>query len=635
MLSNRQMCIIDLLNDSNDWLTGKAISKVLNVTDRTIRSDIETINQYYDCILIEANKRLGYHIDKTLLSRQDIETKEIIPQTSHERCVWLIQELLFKSKEINLIQLQDRVFVSGYSIDNDLKKIRKMIKDYSSLKLVRSKNHIRLIGEEADKRKLYKDLLTEETQGNFMNLNSIAVLWDNFNLLEVKDIFEDVCEEFDYHIREVTFPMIMIHAGVAIERIINHNYITQHQTEDKLMESMEYKISFQFFKRVSEHIHIELVEDEVCLFALLLLGKSNIDYRQHTLDEENQLVLDRLVEAVIQQVNEYFEIDFSKDWDLKVGLTMHLQSLLERQKNNVHVTNMYLKEIKRKYPLVFEMAVHSGEVIQEFTGNHVNENELAFLGLHLGAAYERVNTTSKYRVVMIIPHNQMLSKPCIDKISLRFDDRMEIIKTYGVFEEKQVLAYEPDLIMTTVPLKHSLDIPTVQVTLFVNHEDESKIFQTLNHLDKLRFHDDFVSLIKGLMREDLFHIRQSYNDSKEIINELCEELIHKGLATKEYKEDVFRRESVSATSFVYGFAVPHSIEVSTNESCISTMILDKPVKWGDFEVKLIVLLAIRETDNHLLKIFFDWLCNIVVDSQKFSQLLEVNSHQEFMELVLK
>ncbi|MFQ9889475.1 MAG: PRD domain-containing protein [Streptococcus sp.] len=44
-----------------------------------------------------------------------------------------------------------------------------------------------------------------------------------------------------------------------------------------------------------------------------------------------------------------FDIDFQKDKDLKVGLAMHLQSLLERQKNNVQVTNVYLQEIKRKY----------------------------------------------------------------------------------------------------------------------------------------------------------------------------------------------------------------------------------------------------------------------------------------------
>ena len=50
-----------------------------------------------------------------------------------------------------------------------------------------------------------KHLLTEETQGNFMNLNSIASLWSSFDLLEVKDILEDVCNKYDYKIRELTF----------------------------------------------------------------------------------------------------------------------------------------------------------------------------------------------------------------------------------------------------------------------------------------------------------------------------------------------------------------------------------------------------------------------------------------------
>lgn len=273
MLNKRQTNIIDLLNDYGKWITGKEIAKVLNVSDRTIRSDIENINNYYDCILIQANKRLGYRLDETLLHKQDIEIKDIIPQTSQERCIYIIQELLFKSHEINLIALQDQVFVSGYSIDNDIKKIRKMINDYPSLKLVRSKNYISLEGNETDKRKLYKQLLTAETQGNFMNLNSIAGLWNSFDLLEVKDILEEICEKYDYQIHEMTFPMIMIHAGVAIERIINHNYIKNQTISEKLESSREYQISYDFFTQVSTMINIELVTDEVILFALLLMGK--------------------------------------------------------------------------------------------------------------------------------------------------------------------------------------------------------------------------------------------------------------------------------------------------------------------------------------------------------------------------
>ena len=630
MLNTRQMNIIDLLNDSS-WLTGKEIAQVLNVTDRTIRSDIETINQFYDCLLITSNKRLGYQIDKTLLSKQDIETKEIIPQTSHERCIWLIQELLFKSNEINLIQLQDRVFVSGYSIDNDLKKMRRMISQYPSLKLVRSKNHIHLEGLETDKRKLYKDLLTEETQGNFMNLNSIADLWEHFDLLEIKDILEEVCDRYNYHIREVNLPMIMIHAGVSIERIINHNYIKNENIDPSLKESLEYQVSNDFFEKVSQTIHIPFIDDEVVLFSLLLLGKSNHNYRHNQMDNE---YIDQLVSLILEKIKENFEIDLSKDVDLRVGLSTHLQSLLERQKNHVKVTNLYLKEIKRKYPLVFEMAIHSGNVIEEYTKYPVSENELAFLALHLGAAYERSQGKQRYRVVMIIPHNQMLATPCKEKLNNRFYDRMQIVGVMQFFEESQVRDYEPDLILTTVPIKHMLNIPTLQITLFVNSEDESKVFQILNELDKKHYHDDFTKVIYKLIRKDLFHVHQNYTNVNDVLNSICYELIAKGLASEEYKDDVFKREAISATSFMHGFAMPHSVEVSTNKSCISIVILNNSIKWGEFDVRFIILLGIRDSDNQLMKIFFDWLSNIVADSRKFSALLEVDSYEEFMQAVV-
>ncbi|MPQ42937.1 BglG family transcription antiterminator [Clostridium tarantellae] len=634
MLRKRQEHIIDILNNNNSWMTGKDMSNILSVSDRTIRLDISTINKFYNCLLIQSNKRFGYKINKDLLHKQDIKTKDVIPETSHERCVYIIQELLFKNKEINLISLQEKVFVSGYSIDNDIKKIRKMINEYSTLKLIRSKSHIRLSGNESDKRSLYKQLLTEETEGNFMNLNAIANLWNNFDLLEIKDILEDVCHKHDYKIRKINFPMIMIHTGIAIERIINNNFINSVSSYEKLKESKEYKISRDFFIFVSRRINIKLVEEEISLFAFILMGEKSTEYRKDLIKEELAKEANELINKVIMEIKEHFDIDFSNDKDLKVGLFMHLQSLLERKRNSAKITNLYLQEIKRKYPLVFEMAVRIGSVIYEVSDIYIDENELAFLALHLGAAYERANIIKKYRVIMIMPYGQILSKMCIDKLENRFNDRIEIIVVHSFFENNMILEDDPDLIITTVPLKHNLKIPTVTITVFVNYEDESKVFQVLNSLDKTRNNGKFVNLVKVLMKKDLFYVKESMKSSNEIIEFLCDELISKGLATEEYKVEVLKREAISATSFVYGFAVPHSVVFTSNESCISTMILNTPIKWGEYEVKLIILLAIRETDNHLLKVFFHWLSSLVTDQNKFRQLLEINSHEDLIKQII-
>ena len=52
-----------------------------------------------------------------------------------------------------------------------------------------------------------RDLLVAEVQENFLNLNTLAHLYRSFNLIEVKDIFVDVLEEYDYSIHESMFPM--------------------------------------------------------------------------------------------------------------------------------------------------------------------------------------------------------------------------------------------------------------------------------------------------------------------------------------------------------------------------------------------------------------------------------------------
>ena len=55
-MNKRQEKIVLLLNDTKAWMTGKEISKLMQVSDRTIRSDIDAINRYYEQPIIESNE---------------------------------------------------------------------------------------------------------------------------------------------------------------------------------------------------------------------------------------------------------------------------------------------------------------------------------------------------------------------------------------------------------------------------------------------------------------------------------------------------------------------------------------------------------------------------------------------------
>lgn len=63
--------------------------------------------------------------------------------------------------------------------------------------------------------------------------------------------------------------------------------------------------------------------------------------------------------------------------------------------------------------------------------------------------------------------------------------------------------------------------------------------------------------------------------------------------------------------------------------------IKKPIPWGAFDVKLVILLAINEEDRYMLKMFFDWLSNAVSDANRFATLLESKDYNDFINRIVE
>lgn len=636
MLNKRQEKIIMLLQNSKSWITGKEIAKLMNVSDRTIRSDVGTINRYYEDALIKSDLRSGYCINEEVMTRVPIESNSFIPQTPAERCVYIIQELLFERQEINLLDLQEQVYVSGYSIENDIKHIKKTLEPYEDLKLLRFKNHIHLAGSEESKRKLYKQLLFKETQGNFLNLNVVSTMFHDFDFLQVKRSMDAIFAKYNYHVREMAMPMLMIHVGIAIERMLHHNYIETNRASEALKQRKEYIIMKEFFTEISKHIRLEVNNNEVILLALLLIGKKAVTLQSDLMNASIEMKdINVLVEDIIAMIKNDFDIDFSKDLDLRTGLLLHLQGLIERKDKNVVISNLYLEELKRKYPLIFELAIQVGQLLHKRLAIQISEDELGFIALHLGVAYERAHTLHKYRVVMIYPVDQAFGDILLKKIENLFSDRIIVVQCTSFFEECRMQELHPDLILTTLQLQHRLDIATVQISLFINTEDESKIFQTLNALDKKRFQKQFEEELMDLIEPTTFFSDLPQETPQEVITFMCDHLESLGYCDHRFKESVLKRESMAATSFVYSFAVPHALNVASFKSVISIGFLKNPIPWGEFEVHMVLLLAVNEEHRDLLLMFFEWLSGMINNANHFAALLETTNYDDFIRKIIQ
>lgn len=325
MLNKRQERLLKLLTDKKDWMTSRDLAGYFRVTDRTIRSDVDAVNRQGGTPLIESNVRKGYRAVMDIRKEPQASGVQGIPQTPGTRCIYIIQKLLFENRELNLTDLQSQIYVSDSSIQNDLKRIRKMIEPYPGLRLVRSRECISLQGDEVSKRRFYRELLVAEVQENFLNLNRLAHLYRHFDLIEVKDIFVEVLEEYDYSIHESLFSMLILHAGTSIERIRTCHYIQPEEEPQGLKDTIEYQISRTFFERISDRLHLEIQEGEIVMFSLVIMGRRASNYASdHIKLGERWLNIRRLMEEALERLKEVFGMDFSTDEDLAAGLKLSL-----------------------------------------------------------------------------------------------------------------------------------------------------------------------------------------------------------------------------------------------------------------------------------------------------------------------
>lgn len=633
-MNARQEKIIELLRESGGWMKGKDIALVMGVSTRTIRNDVETINASLTGAAIESSFQLGYHLktQEAPVSR----AKSVIPQTPEERRSFILKQLL-RHRDININDLPEKVCVSLFTIESDLRVIRQWLADSSNLRLESGRNRIRLVGEEAAKRRLYKFLLSQEVEENFLNMDTLNELYPDFDLTEIRDLLAECEQRHGIEIRETAQSMVLMHVGIALTRVLNFNPMERVEALKDLQETPQYLAAREFWDKIARRFQVTAPEPEISQLALLFMGKGSGNYYKADTIPVNgkEISLEDLTTAMLEEVRKLYGVDLTTDSKLQEGLSLHLRGLLLRLRDRTQVDNVYLEELRWRFPLIYDMGVTASRKLHEILGIQLDPNEIGFLALHLGAAYTIHRKPSKYRAVVVFPSDQALATVVIEKIRRQFQDRMDVVAVLDAYEKKRVEDLNPDLILTTLPLDHGLNVPTVQLSVFYSQENESQIFQQLNRLDKNRQKDIFQHRIRELIKSEYFLETLDASDSEDAIRKMCQPLVKAGCIPPEYADAVLEREGYAPTSFTAGFALPHALNVTIRESAISVAHLDHPLQWGDHSVDFVLLLAIREEDRELLGIFFDWWIQIISDPLRFGLLKEKNGYAAFVQAILE
>lgn len=240
-MNERQSKIIAFLDKENDWVKGKDIALIMHVSTRTIRSDIEAINHQMEDGWIESSYQLGYKLHLEKKSTQ-VSNSNVIPQTPKERCDYILKKLL-SVRESHISELCEQVCASIYTVEQDLKTIRTRMLPDTGLDLIYRKGWVSLSGDEYDKRRMFKRLLMEEVEENFFNIDCIAKLYPEFDLYRCKELMTSCMESHGYSIREMEIPMLLMHVGVALKRMMQFHTIEDGNENPQIEKTVEYAVA--------------------------------------------------------------------------------------------------------------------------------------------------------------------------------------------------------------------------------------------------------------------------------------------------------------------------------------------------------------------------------------------------------
>ena len=634
-MNSRQEKLLNLLKKSNKKLSVNEISKTFSISRRTVFNDLN----YLDYLLETSGYILMRLDDGVILKkddsnkRQEIDIKDFY---SSNRRYDLFKKILFEN-ELNLYDLSEKLFVSESTILNDINYINEnYIKDLSASLLI-SNNELYIDSDE----QIIQNLYVRFNKLIFKKLRLMLIeskdLYRNYYLF-LSDVYGDqlvkkvrsvlysyltnnsqVLAEY-YFDNIINYLIVLVFRKTCLYRAngkVNNNTVIKNQDSDDIL------------KMVERNFGIIFSESEINYFYDIL--RSNNIKVKNSYDKN---AVEDLVDTFLKSSGELLKLDLSKDSIVVEQLNKHFPSMIERAKNNIKIDNPFIDEIKNEYTTLFNtiwMIVIMNRGVFDFD---LNDDEIGLLTIYLQSSLDRnkiiqkviLHIESRYYDTGFIINRIKKVLPTVDIEVLEGDADLSKVKC--------------DMIITTSDNITFGNIPFIKITPIVTERDlknisskyNSTIFKNTKY-KQLNEKHKILDIINNYFKADFIHFDKSFNNRNEMMNYALVEMVDKDIVDISYIESIFAREKMGSTALNYMISTPHGNPKFVNNSCIYTVINNKPVKWGEDNVNIMFMMNISEVDMENLRTLFNFIYEISQDKNLIDELIKTKNYQEFIKLL--
>ena len=691
-MKKRSREILRLIVNKTGDFTIAGLAEQFHVSERTIRNDINDINDYLaqqslTPISFGSNGLLVVD-DDIKNSAESVEEEDLYTyRLSKEERKMLTAAILINAKgHITLSRIAEMLYVSRATIINDLDDVKKLLKTGNLEVISHSNKGLRLDGLEGNKRLFLLRLMSVGSNGmkanstvrSFLKGLNMEIHMSEEERRKLQRIVNEQEHTYGRFMTDNSFDYVMQYLMLSIQRIKDGNIMVEPIEGNK----SKYEMAKDIQKYICQYWDLEEAEGEIDFLCGVLDSMSYVKRKRR---EQKIIGLQLVTRKFIENISKDLGVNLNRDFNFYENLTDHLESIIMRS-FNVKQRDDFLKQYVEKNPKVLEVVLKHIDMLKNFMDREISEIEIDYIVIHICAALERRKKKEvEFRVLIVCGGGIGTAQLLLAKMKNRFDFHVVDVVSAHLLNSQQY--QNIDLVVSTIPLK-DYEGEYVLVTPVFSDEDYLRVSGKIEEIQEIHKIDpepkkenvqlqkdpkelinSLASIIKDprLMDEVTAKVQEFFGIEQKMEEPLLYELlqpenIQLDISCRNWRDAIIQsaqplldagkiedkyidamldnvRENGAYIVLSPGFALPHEgFDRGCNEIGMNLIRLTKPVVIEDIdgeinEVKFFCCMSTEDHKKHL-KAFFH-LVNMLTNKEFKEELWNAATPQEAADIIKK
>lgn len=457
----------------------KEISDILKISLRQVRYDISCINDYFE----DLSRPVLETDNKGLFVVNNVEKLKIIKKSKEEnfkfspkqRLHLLLVICAFNIERMNLSQLSKEMDISRTTIKNDLKLVKKSLKQYH-LKLLYDKQYY-LIGSAKEQYKFQRDILylieysLYKEKFEKCEILMHQYIMETFNNIVIREIFPILYHFFEITRQIISDSLIYWFTCTIILNVWYDKNKLPIPVQNKDIHSQSFTNFQSLFDEIEVLFDVKMSQEsqQQIIESYSLMCHNQID------SQTINLKIVKFIYGLMHFIHQYYSQYFIEDCIFFNSLYYHLEKSYRLQ--SIKLELPYFEEYHPS--LDSKLSALITRYCQEnlLHDSYINKQDINFIKLYFSNLFYRKKVHVK-KIILICGAPKNLKEHLRSQLETFFYLKVvKVISKYEIPFFDEWSSIDAILITEKIPIYLKKDIPIEYININMSFEDYFKLYQ--------------------------------------------------------------------------------------------------------------------------------------------------------------